>query len=158
MKVTLAPYTQRHFTCKAAISLTPAQTSDLHELGHCESKSMKKKATTPFDIHDSTSPVHRSYSWYMQPIDMNLRTRAHTHTHTHTHTHSFYALKTCDFLSVHNNESKCSNMRILLLNTVSEFNVTNSNDRTLKLDNIMEHTLQTEFPSITTTIISYNVH
>jgi len=42
MKVTLTPYTRRHFTCKAATFLTPAQTLDLHELENCEFKSVKK--------------------------------------------------------------------------------------------------------------------
>jgi len=76
MKVTLTPYTQRHFTCKAATFLTPAQTSDLHELGHCESKSVKKIATSPFDINVASSSVVfmiNAANWY--------ETYVHTHTH-----------------------------------------------------------------------------
>jgi len=73
MKVTLTPYTRRHFTCKAATFLTPAQISDLHELGHCESKSVKKMATSPFDIHVAGSSV----------VFMIHAANWHARTHTH---------------------------------------------------------------------------
>ena len=80
MKVTLTPYTRRHFTCKVATSLSPAQTSDLHELGHCESKTMKKTATSPFDIHVASSSVIfmiHAANWH--------ETYVHTHTHGRTY-------------------------------------------------------------------------
>ena len=65
-----SPIKRRH-------TLTPAQTSDLHELGHWESKSVKKNAVWYprrqfiVRIHDTCSQL----TW-------NLRTHTHTHTHT----------------------------------------------------------------------------
>jgi len=64
-----SPIKRRH-------TLTPAQTSDLHELGHWESKSVKKNAVWYprrqfiVRIHDTCSQL----TW-------NLR--RHTHTYTH---------------------------------------------------------------------------
>jgi len=78
MKVTLTRYTWRHFWP----TLTPAQTLYLYE--SCRNKpkfEVCKTATSPFEVLIWVSPVHRSYSWYMQPFDMKL-----TYTHTHTHT------------------------------------------------------------------------
>jgi len=60
---------------------TPAQTSDLHELGHWESKSVKKTATSPFDIHVASSSVIfmiRAANWH--------ETCAHTHTQANKYT------------------------------------------------------------------------
>ena len=80
MKVTLTLYTRRHFTCKAATFLTPAQTSDLHELGHCESKSVKKMATRVAVWYQRRQFTGRFHDKCSQLI-WNLRTHTHKHTH-----------------------------------------------------------------------------
>jgi len=92
-QLTWKSHSPRHFTCKAATFLTPAQTSDLHELGHCKSKSMKKTATSPFDIHVASSSVVfmiHAANWH------------ETYVHTHTHTYTLWTIKRWQYICDHN--------------------------------------------------------
>ena len=70
-------------------TLTPGQTLYLHE--SCQNKpnlKFVKRRRRLFALLISASQVHRSYSWYMQPVDPKL---THTHTHNHTmHTHAHH--------------------------------------------------------------------
>jgi len=68
-------------------NLTTAQSLYLHESRQNKSKSKCVKQQRRLLIF--ASPVHRSYSWYMQPVDTKLtftRTQIINNTHTHTHT------------------------------------------------------------------------
>ena len=70
MKVTLTPYTRRHFTCKAATYPNPCPNFGSPRIMPLRVQIREKKRRRRRLI--STSPVHRSYSWYMQPIDIKL--------------------------------------------------------------------------------------